>query len=70
MRGLAARPAATRKLAPHAYYALAGAASLIFAVAPECAALTGTDPRRRASIKRHADLVADLFRPGVMSSVT
>ncbi len=52
-----------RKLAPHAYYALAGAASLIFAVAPECAALTGTDPRARASVTRHADLVADLFSP-------
>ncbi len=55
---------ATRKLAPHAYYALAGAASLIFAVAPECKALTGTDPREPASIKRHADLIADLFVPG------
>ena len=52
-----------RKLAPHAYYALAGAASLIFAVAPECTALTGTDPRARASITRHADLIADLFAP-------
>jgi AcrR family transcriptional regulator len=51
------------KLAPHAYYALAGAASLIFAVAPECAALTGTDPRSAASVKRHADLIADLFAP-------
>ena len=53
-----------RKLAPHAYYALAGAASLIFAVAPECTALTGTDPRDPASVKRHADLIADLFAPG------
>ncbi len=58
-----ARGGTTRKLAPHAYYALAGAASLIFAVAPECTALTGTDPRDPASVKRHADLIADLFAP-------
>ena len=50
-------------LAAHAYYALAGAASLIFAVAPECAALTGTNPQSSASVKRHADLIADLFAP-------
>lgn len=56
-----ARGGARQKLAPHAYYALAGAASLIFAVAPECTALTGADPRTPASIKRHADLIADLF---------
>lgn len=60
-----ARPGGgSRKLAPHVYYALAGAASLIFAVAPECAALTGTDPRTPASIERHADLIADLFAAG------
>ncbi len=65
VRGLGeARPGGgSRKLAPHVYYALAGAASLIFAVAPECTALTGTDPRTPASVKRHADLVADLFAP-------
>jgi AcrR family transcriptional regulator len=65
VRGIgASRPGGgSRKLAPHAYYALAGAASLIFAVAPECAALTGTDPRDPASVERHADLIADLFAP-------
>ncbi len=34
-------------LIPHAYYALAGAGSLIFAVAPECRRLTGVDPSPR-----------------------
>jgi AcrR family transcriptional regulator len=33
-------------LLPHAYYVLAGASSLIFAVAPECRRLTGWIPRR------------------------
>lgn len=50
-----------RKLLPHAYYALAGAASLIFATAPECRRLTGIDPTRRAAIEAHAEYVAELF---------
>ena len=53
------------ELAPHVYYALAGAASLIFAVVPECIALSGVDPRADAEIERHADLVARLFVPAV-----
>jgi AcrR family transcriptional regulator len=48
-------------VAPHAWYALAGAASLIFAVAPEVEALSGVDPTTAAAIDRHADFVADLF---------
>ncbi len=32
------------RLLPHAYYVMAGAGSLIFAVAPECRRLTGLDP--------------------------
>jgi hypothetical protein len=48
-------------VAPHAWYALAGAASLIFAVAPEVQALSGLDPTTEAAIDRHADIVADLF---------
>ena len=39
-------------------------------VAPECTALTGTDPRTPASITRHADLIADLFAAGLISPVT
>jgi AcrR family transcriptional regulator len=49
--------------AAHVYYAIAGAASLIFAVAPECAELTGIDPLTDERIERHADLVVRLFVP-------
>ncbi|MDW3217141.1 MAG: helix-turn-helix domain-containing protein [Acidimicrobiales bacterium] len=49
--------------AAHLYYAVVGAASLIFAVAPECRALTGRDPETAAEIRAHADLVVDLFVP-------
>jgi AcrR family transcriptional regulator len=56
-------PGSGPKLAPHVYYALAGAASLIFAVAPECGVLAGVDPMSRAAIERHADLIARLFVP-------
>ncbi len=55
--------ASGRDLAPHAYYALLGAGSLIFAVAPECRELTGVDPAHAAAIDRHADLMARLFVP-------
>jgi len=48
---------------PHAFYALAGAASLIFAVAPECRLLTGLNPTTKAAIERHADFVAQMFVP-------
>jgi len=46
---------------PHAFYALAGAASLIFAVAPECRHLTGMDPLKKEAVERHADFVARLI---------
>ena len=47
----------------HAYYVLAGAGSLIFAVAPECRRLTGIDPANRETIERHANLMANLLVP-------
>lgn len=50
-------------MVPHAFYVLAGAASLVFAVAPECRRLTGLDPRRREAIETHADYVARLLVP-------
>jgi AcrR family transcriptional regulator len=50
-------------LLPHAYYVMAGAGSLIFAVAPECRRLTGLDPARRAAIGAHAEFVAQLLVP-------
>jgi TetR/AcrR family transcriptional regulator len=49
--------------AAHLYYAIAGASSLIFAVAPECAELTGVEPLSDEQIERHADLVVGLFVP-------
>ena len=51
------------EILPHAYYALAGAASLIFSLAPECRQLTGLDPSTREAIETHADFVANLFIP-------
>jgi len=50
-------------LLPHAYYVMAGAGSLIFAVAPECRRLTGLDPESEAAIEAHADFVARLLVP-------
>jgi TetR/AcrR family transcriptional regulator len=50
-------------LAPHAWYVMAGAASLIFAVAPECRRLTGIDPESDEVIERHAEFVARLLVP-------
>jgi len=46
---------------PHAFFALSGAAGLIFAVSANCRRLTGVDPTRRAAIEAHADFVADLI---------
>ncbi|MGK2949758.1 MAG: TetR/AcrR family transcriptional regulator [Acidimicrobiales bacterium] len=51
-------------LAPHLYYGLTGAASLMFALSAECRALTGVDPATDERIERHAELVAQLLVPG------
>jgi AcrR family transcriptional regulator len=50
-------------LVPHAFYALAGAGSLLFAVAPECRRLTGLDPEDPRAIEVHAEFVARLLVP-------
>ena len=50
-------------LLPHVYYVMAGAGSLIFAVAPECKRLTGLDPGTAQSIETHAEFVARLLVP-------
>ena len=50
-------------LLPHVHYVLAGAGSLIFAVAPECRRLTGLDPETEAAVETHADFVARLLVP-------
>jgi len=61
--GLMAVAGIDEALLPHAFYALAGAASLMFAVAPECHRLTGLDPRSVQAIETHADYVARLLVP-------
>ena len=56
-----AAPAGGRVHPAHAYYTLAGASSLMFAVAPECARLTGLDPRSPEVVEAHAELLARLL---------
>jgi AcrR family transcriptional regulator len=62
-RGLMEVAGIDEALLPHAFYALAGAASLMFAVAPECRRLTGLEPRSAQAIETHADYVARLLVP-------
>lgn len=50
-------------LLPHAFYALSGAGSMIFAIRPECRRLTGIDPADERIIEAHADFVARLLMP-------
>ena len=52
-----------RKMWPHAYYAMVGAGSLIFAVAPECRRLTGLNAESKSAVETHADFVARLLVP-------
>jgi TetR/AcrR family transcriptional regulator len=52
-----------KSLLPHVYYTIAGAGSLIFAVAPECTQLTGLDPGTERAIETHANFVANLLVP-------
>lgn len=47
----------------HFFYMLAGAGTLIFAVAEECEALSGVDPRAPDVVERHAELVARMLLP-------
>lgn len=62
-RGMVEAAGVDASLLPHAFYALAGAASLIFAVAPECRRLTGLDPARVEAVETHAEFVARLIVP-------
>ena len=52
-----------RALLPHAFYALAGGASMIFAIRPECRRLTGVDPADAQVIETHAEFMARLLIP-------
>jgi hypothetical protein len=56
-------PGASRESTPHAFYAMAGAASLMFAVGPECRRLTGLNPARKQAVEAHAEFVSRLFVP-------
>ena len=56
-------PGEARPHPAHAYYSIAGAASLIFAVAPECVRLTGVDPRSPGAIEAHAEMLSRLIVP-------
>lgn len=61
--GETSRSGIDASLLPHAYYVMAGAGSLIFAVAPECRRLTGLDPARPEAVETHAEFVARLLVP-------
>ena len=54
---------ANREFLPHAFYALAGGASMIFAIRPECRRLTGLDPADAQVIETHAEFMARLLVP-------
>jgi TetR/AcrR family transcriptional regulator len=56
-------PGADSAVVPYAFYALAGASSLMFATAPECRRLTGLNPLRRETVEAHAEFVSRLFVP-------
>jgi AcrR family transcriptional regulator len=56
-------PDVDKALLPHAYYALAGAGSLIFALLPECRRLTGVDPADPRVVDAHAEFVARMLVP-------
>ena len=51
------------RLAPHLFYVMVGAGSLIFAIGDEVAQLTGLDVRADETVDAHADLVARLLLP-------
>jgi TetR/AcrR family transcriptional regulator len=61
--GAAPRTELDGSMVAHAYYAVAGAASVMFAVAPECRRLTGLDPTTQEAIDTHAEFVARLMVP-------
>ena len=52
-----------RAFLPHAFYAMAGGASMIFAIRPECRRLTGLDPADEQVIETHAEFMARLLVP-------
>ena len=49
---------------PHVFYAMAGGASMMFALRPECRRLTGLDPADAQVIETHAEFMARMLVPG------
>ncbi len=54
-------------LLPHVFYAMVGAGSLMFALGGEVAELVGIDVRDPSIIERHADAVAALLIPEILT---
>lgn len=48
---------------PHVFYAMAGGASMMFALRPECRRLTGLDPADSRAVETHAELMARMLVP-------
>jgi hypothetical protein len=61
--GLAHTLAIDEDAIPHAFFALSGAAGLIFAVSANSRRLTGLNPNKSEAIEAHANFVAKLFVP-------
>ncbi|MCE2842935.1 MAG: TetR/AcrR family transcriptional regulator [Novosphingobium sp.] len=60
------RPALPRVDMVHFYYALVGAMSHAFAVAPEFRLLTGRDPMESETVETHASIVVDWLIDGAL----
>ncbi len=56
-------PSDDENLKPHVFYAMVGAATLMFAVRPVCKRLTGIDPHNNDVIETHAEFIAGLLVP-------
>jgi TetR/AcrR family transcriptional regulator len=50
-------------LKPHVFYAMTGAAALMFSVRPVCKRLTGLDPKDPSAVEQHAAFLAELLVP-------
>lgn len=53
----------SRATVPHMFYAMAGGASMMFALRPECRRLTGLDPADAKVVETHAEFMARLLVP-------
>lgn len=53
----------SRATVPHVFYAMAGGASMMFALRPECRRLTGLDSADTQVIETHAEFMAHMLVP-------